>query len=85
MMKTSRIALIISICFSFLCLLYAFLQKFEADRNFLLAETRRVEAEALKVELGKTKQIAEKARAEAMRQQDLAAQVMAECEKSIKK
>lgn len=80
-----KIVLIVSILFSVLCLIYAFLQKLEADKNFSLAEQRKMQAEAIKVELEKTKQLAEKAKAEAIKQQFLAAQVMADCEKKIKK
>lgn len=85
MSTKGSIALIVSIFFSVLCLIYAFLQKLEADKNYSLAEASRMEAETVKIELEKTREMAEQAQLEAMRQQNLAVQAMAECEKQLKK
>jgi hypothetical protein len=84
-MNKGRIALIISLVLSAFCLLYAFLQKLEADANYSLAEARRMEAETLKIELEKTREMADMAQLEAKRQENLATQAMAECEKRLKK
>jgi WD40 repeat protein/energy-coupling factor transporter ATP-binding protein EcfA2 len=79
--RARRTALVLATAtvISILFLIFAFLQKLEADANFELAEQRRIEAEGLKVaaeqardDAEKQKILAEQARDEAKKQQEIA-------------
>ncbi|MBL7834323.1 MAG: High-affnity carbon uptake protein Hat/HatR [Cyclobacteriaceae bacterium] len=68
--RARRTALVLATAtiISILFLIYAFVQKLEADRNFKLAEERRVESDKLRVEADKQRIAAVAAKEEADRQ-----------------
>lgn len=85
----ASIVLFVATTVSVLFFVYAFLQKKEADKQFVQAEQRRIELEALKVDLQETRNMAENARREAEaaqieaeRQRALADQALENCKKN---
>lgn len=83
--RKTALVLATSTIVSILFLIYAFLQKLEADAQSKRAEEYRVEAVLAKEEAEKQKKIAELGRAEAEQQRNLAEQALAECEARLKK
>ena len=82
--RSRRIALVLaaSTIVSILFLIYGFLQRLEADKQFKLAVQYKMELIQAKEEAEKMKLIAEAAKAEVQEQRDLAEQRLIECEKS---
>lgn len=82
--RSRRVAIVLatSTIITILFLIYSFLQKLEADKNYQLAEQYRIEAELAKNEAQKQRDLAEATRAEAEKQRQLAEQALAECQKT---
>lgn len=81
----TSIILTLSTIISILFLIYAFMQKLEADMQRKAAEEARIEAEHQRTEAEKMRLTAEYAKAEAEKQRALAVEALAACEKSKKK
>jgi choline-glycine betaine transporter len=82
--RSRRIAIVLATAtiITILFLIYSFLQKLEADKNFELAEKFRMEAQLAQEEAQMQRALAEATKAESEKQRQLAEQALAECEKS---
>lgn len=82
--RSRRIALVLaaSTIVSILFLIYGFLQKLEADKQFKLAVQYKMELTHAMKEVEELRLISDVAKAEAEKQRNLAEQRLIECEKS---
>ncbi|GEM_PF-2368119 len=82
---TTAIVLALATLLSVIFLLYAFIQKLEADKQTALAIEMRMEAEKQREEAERQRLMAEYQKMEAEKQRVLALEALANCEKSKRK
>ena len=83
-MRTA-IVLTLATIISLLFLVYAFMQKLEADKQRAIAVAEKMEADQQRAEAEKMRLMAEYQKIEAEKQRALAEEALAACEKSKKK